>query len=597
MRDTYENYVGGVIRNERLRLEVNVNDVCDGICSVPVYSKIENGEYAGCIHVLRALCQRLGLNQNRCGMYFPKAEYDELMDRLYILEDIRDGRTDSAEERVSHYEKVYKDIPLNSQFILFMRGRLAELKEDNAKALECYENAIRLTIPEYESRKNIVCMTIYEAYMILGAARMRVKLGDEAAAYKLYMLLLRYCTCSKVEKWNLVCIYPKTVCELMKIIRKDKMSIREAEAMLEHCQNALGMLIETSRLHYIRPILQNIIQFKILIKSNDDDNRDYRELSEAMENLFREYGHEHELFEWYPYYVDCGFYCVNELIAERRRMHGMSIEELAGDTQSARNVQRIVKGQVSPGYKTSKELLEKLGLKGVLRSDVVVGRNLEVYKLWDELQLCIKKQDFERADNIIEQLRCELDASVEINDIALKYIRLYWDFCENKITASDMMEKLGKLLPFNIDEIGKYRILIKHEKVIIYDYIVCIDMLKKYDKIIDFDMLTLDMQDSLSKKRFASCFEEVSVRCANLYGNAGKFDTSNKIAEEGVRVDIECERMRPLSTLLYCIAWNNGKRGEVTEKDIDLCRCAYQIAKLNENEKRMGIYRKWLENR
>ena len=61
MRDTYENYVGGVIRNERLRLGINVNDVCDGICSVPVYSKIESGEYAGCIHVLRALCQRLGM--------------------------------------------------------------------------------------------------------------------------------------------------------------------------------------------------------------------------------------------------------------------------------------------------------------------------------------------------------------------------------------------------------------------------------------------------------------------------------------------------------------------------------------------------------
>ena len=42
--------------------------------------------------------------------------------------------------------------------------------------------------------------------------------------------------------------------------------------------------------------------------------------------------------------------------------------------------------------------------------------------------------------------------------------------------------------------------MIIHDKGIIYDYIVCIDMLKKYDKIIDFDMLTLDMQDSLSKK-------------------------------------------------------------------------------------------------
>ena len=88
MRDTYKNYVGGVIRNERLRLGINVNDVCDGICSVPVYSKIESGEYAGYIHVLRALCQRLGINQDRCGTYFPQAEYDEMMDRQYILEDI-----------------------------------------------------------------------------------------------------------------------------------------------------------------------------------------------------------------------------------------------------------------------------------------------------------------------------------------------------------------------------------------------------------------------------------------------------------------------------------------------------------------------------
>ena len=34
-----------------------------------------------------------------------------------------------------------------------------------------------------------------------------------------------------------------------------------------------------------------------------------------------------------------------------------------------------------------------------------------------------------------------------------------------------------------------------------------------------------------------------------------------------------------------------------TENDIALCRCAYQIAKLNQNEKRMSIYREWLENR
>ena len=150
-----------------------------------------------------------------------------------------------------------------------------------------------------------------------------------------------------------------------------------------------------------------------------------------MDELFRKYKHERELFEWYPYYVDSGFRCVNQLIDERRRMYGMSIEELAGTNQSARNVQRIVKGQISPSYRTSKELLDKLGLKGVLRSDVIVADNLEAYRLWDELEACIKQQNSERADNIIEQLINELDISVEINDIALKYIVLYWQLREN----------------------------------------------------------------------------------------------------------------------------------------------------------------------
>ena len=113
--DTYENYIGRTIRNGRLRLGLNVNDVCYGICSVAVYSKIECGEYAGGIHVLRALSERIGINNDRCGTYLAQAEYDEMMDRLYILEDIRDGMTDRARERLACYEKMYKDIPLNRQ--------------------------------------------------------------------------------------------------------------------------------------------------------------------------------------------------------------------------------------------------------------------------------------------------------------------------------------------------------------------------------------------------------------------------------------------------------------------------------------------------
>ena len=44
MLDTYENYIGKVIENERTRRGLSVNDVCNGICSKSVYVKLESGE-------------------------------------------------------------------------------------------------------------------------------------------------------------------------------------------------------------------------------------------------------------------------------------------------------------------------------------------------------------------------------------------------------------------------------------------------------------------------------------------------------------------------------------------------------------------------
>ena len=595
MWDTYENYIGGIIRHERFRLGLNVNDVCGGICSAAVYSKIERGEYAGGIHVLRALCQRLGINQDRCGVYLAKAEYDDLMNRMYILEDIKDGKIDRAEERLACYERTYKNIPLNSQFVSFMRGRLAELKLNNTEALEYYENAVKQTMPWYPDRQNISCLTIYEAYMIFGVARIKARLHDETAAYKLYRLLLNYCMNSNIEKWILVCIYPKAVCEIIDIIGIDKMGIRGVNDMLEHCENAMNMLVETERMYYIIPILDNIIYIKSIIKSNDSKLREYRELLETMEQLFKKYGHERELFEWYPYYVDCEFYCVNELIAERRCMTGMSIEELAGDTQSSRNVQRIIKGYVSPSYNTSKELLDRLGLKGVLRSDVIVGREITAYKTLDMMLEYISVYKFEDAESLLSNLKALIYPTVEINNIMLEYLKIWLQMLKGEIELSVGVQKLEGLLPFKCSEIGKYKYFIKHERMIISTCIVYFDMLKQFDLVPDYEKMTSWTKGWLSKKQFASAVENLNMRYANWYGNAGRYEESDGIAEEGIRIEIECERMHCLNILLYCRAWNAGKRGNVSENDKELCRCAYEIAKLKKQNARIGLYRRWLE--
>ena len=155
--------------------------------------------------------------------------------------------------------------------------------------------------------------------------------------------------------------------------------------------------------------------------------------------------------------------------------------------------------------------------------------------------------------------------------------------------------KLEKLLPFKISEIGKYKYIIKHEGIVLSTYIVFMDILKEYDSVPSYENMTLWIADEFSKRKFASIFELLSLRYANFYGNIGDYLKSDQIAGEGIEIELECERMSSLNTLLYCIAWNNGEQQKATENDIQFCKWAYEIAKFKEDSIRMSIYRRWMQ--
>lgn len=69
MEEYKENYIGELVKNERKRRGLSSKAVCSGICSMGVYSKLESGVYAGNVHVLRAVFERLGIDTERSGTY------------------------------------------------------------------------------------------------------------------------------------------------------------------------------------------------------------------------------------------------------------------------------------------------------------------------------------------------------------------------------------------------------------------------------------------------------------------------------------------------------------------------------------------------
>ena len=91
MCDSDKGYFGWLLKYERERRSLSVNDICEGICSKGIYNKLENGGTSGSTHLIRTLFQRVGINADRCGIYLKLDEFRELSDRLNILEGLHSG--------------------------------------------------------------------------------------------------------------------------------------------------------------------------------------------------------------------------------------------------------------------------------------------------------------------------------------------------------------------------------------------------------------------------------------------------------------------------------------------------------------------------
>ena len=196
---------------------------------------------------------------------------------------------------------------------------------------------------------------------------------------------------------------------------------------------------------------------------------------------------------------------------------------------------------------------------------------------------------------LLVQLQSMLDTSIEINCIMMEYLKIWLEMLKDKTNVPQDMPKLEKLLPFKISEVGNYKYIVKHERLILTTYIAFMGILKKYESIPCYKNMTVWEEDDLFKKLFAGIFENLSSRYANFYGNVGNYAESNEIADDGIRIELECERMQSLNTMLYCIAWNDGKQQKITNDSINLCKWAYELAKFKRMNSQMNIYENWLK--
>ncbi len=645
-------YIGNVLKHERNIRGLKAEDVCSGICTVRVYSKMESGAFVGDIHLKRALFERLGIHPGKAGIYLCHDEYDEVSKRIEILDILRrtanshitaQEKISSAQEKLLEYDRIYlknlkKEDIFNRQFSLYMHGRLKEIDGDKKAALDYYVDAAACTIPaikkyaennecaedkEYCKNKNYAkrngytqngeraenkkymekvdipsCLTLDEFFLLSNIARLLWECGDKIdkkMSISIYHQLLNYCEGAKVEIWNLVCMYPKVVCELLKVQPPEMLGNYDRRNMLKSCDKALDLLRHTSRLHFVLNLIENK---RVLMKLLDEKlDSHWETFAVSYKYVQGELGYEKagELLEWYPYYVGWNFYSVEGLIDERRKMLGMSMEELAEGVCTYETVSRIVNCKVKPTRTTLEKLLKKLGLEGIRESHVIVSESMEIHNVLHEIVNCQAMNDAVAEKMMYGRLKGELDTSIELNKTFVNYERAVLNLLYNEnVDYMEMSEQFKKMLVFPIEDAGRYKYLTQTEDMIIGRYFDCMNRIKNYENLEVLQQICENYSKS-EKIRCVMGYESDLLRYADYTANAGYLDKSDIYEYEGVELELDCERMHRLADFLYGISWNNGERGKVTDRDIKFCKCASEMAWYVGELKKIKFYDGWIE--
>ncbi len=591
-------YIANLIAMERHKKDLSAVEVCDGLCSSGVFSKIENGSHRGDIHLIIAILQRLGMNGGKAGRYLCRDEYDEMYDRFIILEYIKSRYLVQAEEALNKYRKKHcNNNQLNKQFAEYMEARIAELEGDLNTALKKYEFTVLYTKPKYNEDISYKCVSVYEFFMLANIARLNAELGKNDVAASIYDKLHKYCKSNEFEEWNFVCIYPKLLNEmLMTVYPPENMGNYERRMWLNEIGEALSVLRKTSRLHYVCSLIEKRNMLIDLMGMEPDE-----QLSIFMADIIklREKNNiTYDLFEWYPYYIDGGFYSAEKMLGERRCLKGITVEKMSDGVCTVETASRILNMKVSAQYNTVTKLFNNIELQGVMCEDILVSDDLETHKMWDVLVQCSQIEDYITAGKVFEKLKKKLDDSIKINQMVLKYKAAELEIQEKDTEYKKNAQIYEQILGFSINKIEDITVFTNIECMIINRFFYWMDRGKEYSQLDIYEKMceVYQKKNGVMRRAFASECERLLVNCANYEGNAGEYEKSTCHAYQGIALELECERCDALSTLLYCIPWNHVASGKIADsKDIELCEYAYQIAWYLQENQRMQLYRKWIE--
>lgn len=576
----------------------------EGLCTRQELFRLERGEWEPDYVLREAFLGRLGVGTEDFEYLLNLEEARHLEQRTQILEAVLWNRREEASERLEEYHRVYgergreKQPPavrrLAQQFYLEIKGYLEKGRMSREELCCIFRQAAELTLPGFEEKPlEEQVFSFAELDLILEVEQHR-----EGGAMPEYLLkVVEYIKKKSMDGRGRAKIYPKAVCALFWCLEKSSygraaclLGTERERLLWEHCESSLKVLLDNGRMYYLWEILdmrEKLLERKLerylwqenwMAADTKELLKETQRWKGTLEQVYKDFQVSAETKDVCFLYMPIEIRSVNEVIRLRRRMLGMTREELCREICSMDTLRRLEDNRKMPQRGIARELLKRLGLPGEYARIELETDSQEAQELFRRLQEKLNLCRWDEAEILLKRLENMIDMEVPWNRQAIlsREATVRWrrkeidkaQYCALKRTALELT------VPFTA-------FLQEGEKFLTHQEQTCIqNMMKGMNEEEELFLTCMkrfeEYYTPFMEKGIVGTMDGMYAlimgTTGSAYGNRGEYDRADLYNIPIIQGSLRLRRLWGLAHALYTRWWNYEerlKRGIPDDRGLD----------------------------
>ena len=595
-----------------------------GLCDTEEWDSLLAGEYLDKLMMSRLL-DRLGCRGARCDILLFGSEYDDWQERMDVVFAINDGGTELAEKILEEYacrKIVQKNIDkmgcnerLEYQFVLMMQAHIMLCgKYDRTELIAKLQEAAVLTIPQgvdvaFDNGMKIILSVqeldiLLEYYYQLVCREIEEKNIKTVDCYigrirKVIDYILSADWFNALSKAN---ILPKAVYYVMlsnqKKIRlnmdnEDELifiaeELKSYGRWLSDYDNAIEALRNDGRTYYLAELcdMMDIIvsRMKRLLSEDvcksmklDDIKNTADRCREMLLYIEKLTGISRYTKNGMYMYFEPNVYRMEKVVADRRRLLGITQNQLAEGICTAKTIRRLEQGHCRPHGYNLYEILNRLELYSDFVMDEIVSYDAGDMELLEKVYDAIGMNETERAQELLQTLKANLDMEYTRNRQTIERMETNFAYGRREIELKVYLEKMKNIIGYSV----KYEHVLKNPAVYLTSCETTIlhNMQNKQNEQDRLMYLYSIPSQYVRGELFIRKIEFCKTKFASDAGNRGEYEKSNSIFMDVIQKNTKLKRIYNIDRCIYGIWWNNNMQHKYsTEQSKELLNICIDIS-------------------